>query len=297
MKSTGSNEYSDTMLTRAILAIGLTWIGAALTTATAQEETKPLRPVTAAYTIEAGGSSIANTYLTPLKYAGWGTALQYERMQAMKQNPDRLVMRLTAGVRFDRVENEVKNAEMWHLKGNFSWGAAYRWRLPHNITVGAGGSTALNIGALYAPRNGNNPVAIEAALTLNATGYAAWHVKLGRIPVTLRYQPTLPLTGVFFSPEYGELLYEVYLGNDKGLAHAAWWGNYFNLDNLLTADIHFGATCLRVGYHGEILSTKVNNITTRTITNAVVVGVSGEWLSFNPYKGLSREARIISALY
>ena len=263
----------------------------------AAQEDKPLRPVTSAYTLDAGGASIVNTYLTPLKYSGMNLGLRYERMQAMKQNPDRLVMRLVAGLSGSRTENPVKNAEMWRIKGDFSWGMTYRWRLPYNVTVGAGGSTSLNLGALYAPRNGNNPVAVEAAWTVNATAYAAWNVKVWGLPVTLRYQPTLPLTGIFFSPDYGELFYEIYLGNDKGLVHGAWWGNYFSLDNLLTADFHFGSTCLRIGYHGEILSTKVNHITTRTVTNSVVVGVSGEWLSFNPYKGLSREARVISALY
>lgn len=262
----------------------------------AQEE-KPLRPVTSAYTLEFGGAQIADTYLTPLKYSGWNLGFGYERMQAMKQNPDRLVMRLTAGLKFDRTENPAGNAEIWHVKGDFSWGAAYRWKLPNNITVAAGGSASLNFGALYAPRNGNNPVSVEASLTVNATGYAAWNTKIGSLPVTLRYQPVLPLTGVFFSPDYGELFYEIYLGNHDGLAHCAWFGNYFSMDNLLTADLHFGATCLRVGYHGEILSTKVNNITTRSISNSVVIGVSGEWLSFNPYKGLSRDARVISALY
>lgn len=152
-------------------------------------------------------------------------------------------------------------------------------------------------GCIIWPVPGNNPVAVEAAWTLNATGYAAWNFKISDLPVTLRYQPTLPLTGIFFSPAYGELFYEIYLGNDKGLVHGAWFGNYFSLDNLLTADLHFGATCLRIGYHGDILSTKINHITTRTITNSFVVGVSGEWLSLNPYKGMSREARIISALY
>ncbi len=274
-------------------------IAAALTAfipLSAQEE-MPLRPVTSAYTMEVGGLSIVNTYLTPLKYSGLNVGLNYERMQAMRRNPDRLVMRLTASIKGGHTENPVKNAEIWRLKGDFSWGIAYRWRLPYNLTIGAGGSTSLNLGALYAPRNGNNPVAVEASWTVNATAYAAWNVTAWGVPVTLRYQPTLPVTGVFFSPDYGELFYEIYLGNDKGLAHGAWWGNYFSLDNLLTADIHFGATCLRIGYHGEILSTKVNHITTRTIVNSVVVGVSGEWLSYNPYKGLSRQARVISALY
>ena len=119
---------------------------------------------------------------------------------------------------------------------------------------------------------------------------------LGR-PLTLRYQPVLPVAGVFFSPDYGELYYEIYLGNHSGLAHFAWWGNYFMLDNHLTADLSLGATSLRLGYSGRIFSSKVNDIVTHVFTHAFVVGISGEWMSLNPRKGISADARIISATY
>lgn len=36
----------------------------------AADGVKPLRPVTAAYTLEAGSSHLSDTYLTPLKYSG-----------------------------------------------------------------------------------------------------------------------------------------------------------------------------------------------------------------------------------
>ncbi len=262
-----------------------------------QDKEVTLRPVTSAYTFEAGGARLANTYLTPLEYTGWSAAFNYERMQAMKFNPDNWVMRLAAGLTFDGTENPAKNADMWRLVGEFSWGMMHRWRLPYNITVAAGGSTGVDIGVLYNVRNGNNPVAVEAAWTVNLTGYAAWNTRIGRLPVTLRYQPTLPVTGVFFSPDYGELFYEISLGNDSGLVHGAWWGNYFRMENLVTADLHFGATCLRLGLRSNVLSTKVNNIVTRVVTTSAVIGISGEWISLNPSRGLDSKARIISALY
>ena len=155
----------------------------------------------------------------------------------------------------------------------------------------------MDLGCIYNARNGNNPVAVEAAWTVNATGYVTWKTKILNLPVTLKYQPTVPLAGVFFSPDYGELFYEIYLGNHSGLAHFAWWGDYFRMDNLLTADLHFGSTALRVGFRSDLLSTKVNHIVTRVVTYSAVIGVSGEWMSLNPYKRLNPEARIISAIY
>lgn len=257
----------------------------------------PLRPVTSSYMLEAGASNITDTYLTPLKYDGIDVAFQYERMQAMKFAPDDWIMRLTAGVEAHKTDNPARNASMWYLGINASWGMTHRWRLPHNITLAAGGSTSLDLGCIYNDRNGNNPASAKAAWTINLTGYAAWNTTIGRLPITVRYQPTLPVTGAFFSPDYGELYYEIYLGNHDNLAHMAWWGNYFRMENLLTADLHFGGTSLRIGYRNNILSTKVNNITTEMISHNFIIGVSGEWLSLSRRHTLNPQARIISALY
>lgn len=281
-------------MTRLLLSILCVMLSAM---AFAQDEPATLRPVTSSYTYEIGGATLANTYLTPLKYKGWDMALNYERMQAMKFNPEKWVMRLTAGIDLNRTDNPAKNATMWRLVADFSWGMTYRFKLPHNITLAGGGSTSLDLGCVYNARNGNNPVAVEAAWTVNLTGYASWNVNIGRLPVTLRYQPTIPLTGVFFSPDYGELFYEIYLGNHSGLAHCAWWGNYFRMENLVTADLHLGATSLRVGFRNNILSTSINDITTRTITYSAVIGVTTEWISLNPSRKADNNARIISALY
>ena len=57
---------------------------------------EPIRPVLSAYTVEIGSSHIADTYLSPLKYSGGATALNYERMQAMEFTPEKWVMRLNA---------------------------------------------------------------------------------------------------------------------------------------------------------------------------------------------------------
>ncbi|MDE6130631.1 MAG: hypothetical protein K2F74_03465, partial [Muribaculaceae bacterium] len=60
------------------------------------------RPVTSVYTIEAGRSHICDTYLTPLKYDGWQTALSYERWQAMRFNPEKWVMNRRGRLSLDR---------------------------------------------------------------------------------------------------------------------------------------------------------------------------------------------------
>ena len=265
----------------------------------ASEDDKTLRPVAAAYTLEVGSSHLSDTYLTPLKYGGQSFALGYERMQAMRFSPERWVMQLTGRLELNRALNPAHNATMWDLGLELQWGMMRRWSVDgvSGLQLYAGGATTLDVGALYLSRNGNNPVSAKAAWTVGLTGAAVYNFKISRLPVCLRYQPVLPVTGAFFSPDYGELYYEIYLGNRDNLAHAAWFGNYFRLNNRLTADLRLGSTNLRLGYRGDILSTKENNIVTRRITHTLIIGVSGEWLSLPRSGRISSNAKIISSVY
>lgn len=256
-----------------------------------------VRPVFAAYSLEFGSAHLTDTYLTPLKYTGWHGGFDYQRYQAMKFAPEKWTMRLHLNLSLDRTHNPAGNSTMWAAMLNVDWGMMHKFRPIDNLTLALGGSTGLELGCLYNARNGNNPASAKAAWTLNLTGFASWRTRLGHLPLTLTYHPTLPLTGVFFAPDYGELYYEIYLGDSSGLAHCAWWGNYFLLDNQLSADLSLGATNLRLAYHGRVFSSKVNDIVSNIITNALSVGVSGEWISINPRKGLPEKARIIKSTY
>lgn len=257
-----------------------------------------LRPATSVGTIEAGGSHLADTYLTPLVYGGYSLALQYERWQAMKFDPDRWVMRLAVRGEWDDADSPARNNSIWYAGLDARWGMMRRWQLPKGFTVGLGGTTGIMAGCMYDGRNGNNPASAKASWTVDLSAYATWNGRIGRLPVTICYQPSLPVTGVFFGPEYGELYYEIWLGNHKNLAHWAHWGNYFAMENALTADLHVGATSLRVGYRSRVYSTSECGIVSRITTNAFVFGISGEWLSLGTYRRHpAPETKIISALF
>lgn len=261
---------------------------------------KPLRPVFAAYTLGIGSAHLADTYLTPLRYSGSHYDLDYLRYQAAPFCPERLSMRLNANLSLDHTVNPAGNATMWSALLSLDWGVIHRFKAPiakiPELTLGAGASINLQGGCLYNTRNGNNPVAARGAATLCLTGYAAYPLKLGRLPITLMYQPSVPLTGVFFSPDYGELYYEIYLGNHSGLVHAAWPGNYRRLDQLLTADLHLGNTSVRIGYRGGYFSSKVSGITSRHFNHSLVIGLSGQWLSYSPRRPHRPQTPVISPI-
>lgn len=262
------------------------------------EDPQIIRPVISVYSLEVGSGHITDTYLSPLHYSGKGFALNYERLQAMKFDPERWTMRLNGRLGFEYTENTVRNASIWDLDIEFRWGMMRRFKLDKGWEAGIGGSTNINGGLFYNGRNSNNPVAAQAAWNINLSAQAMWHTSLLRKDVTFRYLVESPLTGIFFCPEYDELYYEIWLGNHSGLVHGAWPGNYFRLDNLLTADIRLGSTILRLGYNCRILSSKANEIVTRRITHTAVIGIASEWISLS-VKGTKDldKARVISALY
>ena len=270
---------------------------AALTASASDESAATVRPVHAAYMLEVGGARLADTYLSPIPYSGVHFGFTYQRYQAMNFSPDRWTMSLTVGVSLDKTRNHARNASMWDAALSADWGMMRRYAVTPWLTLAPGASTAVTGGATYTPSNSNNPVSAKASWTINFTGLASARFHIKRLPVMVTYRPTLPVAGVFFSPDYGELYYEIYLGNSSGLAHAAWWGNYFLLDNLLTAELELGSTFLSVGYRGSIFSTRINHLTTNIFTHSFVIGISGEWLSLNPRRELPARSRVIHALY
>lgn len=284
------------MAVRRLLAMMSAMICFLADAADLQDGRPVFRPVNAAYEVELGTSHIGDTYLSPLKYSGWHAAFQYERLQAMKFSPDGWRQQLRIAGEFNSGENPARNSTMLYGNVGATWGMLHRWRLPWGLAVAAGGSAGGNAGCVYNRRNGNNPVSVKADMTVNLTGYVTWQTRLWRLPVMLRWQTTLPVVGAFFSPEYDELYYEIYLGNRDNLAHFAWPGNFFRWDNLVTADFDVSYAKLRVGFSSRIYSTEVNHLTTRIFSYGFVLGVSGDWLSVSPRRGLPCEtARIVYA--
>lgn len=241
-----------------------------------------MRPVNSAFVVEAGSSHLLDSYLSPLHYTGWHVGLSYERTQAMKFSPRKWRQQLRIGAIYDDADNPSGNASIIYASVNAGWGMSRMWRLPHNLWVSGGGIAMVNLGAMYASRNSNNPVGVKADITLGITGEAGWKVKLGRLPIDLRWQTTLPLIGAMFSQEYDELYYEIYLGNHHGLAHCAYPGNLFRWNNLVTADLAVSATRIRVGFRSDIFSSSVNHITTRNFSYAFVLGVVTDWVCLSP---------------
>lgn len=240
-------------------------------------EREPLRPVATAFTLEVGRQSALDTYLTPIRYGGPMLSLGYERLRAVSFAPERWLTRHTVLGTFASMTNPSGNGSMLSGYFDYSFAMLRRWQICDGLWLAGGGEAALTLGGLYNLRNSNNPATAKAAIDLGATAMASYHFRIKRLPVTLRYQASLPVVGIFFSPEFGQSYYEMfYIGNCDGMVHFGAWHNRVDLRNYITVDLHLGKRALRLGYRQVMRTTHVNHIDTQVFTHAFVLGISGE---------------------
>lgn len=261
-------------------------------------EEKPVRPVASMFTIDFGHASVLDSYISPIRYGGEAVRLGYEAQQVTGFSPERWTRQLDLGVNYYHTNNPAGNHTMHSLTLDASWGMMHRWRnvFTSGLQLMAGGATQLTGGILYNANNSNNVVSAQIHWSVGFMGQAVYNTHIKQLPITLRYQATLPVVGAFFSPDYDEAYYEIYLGNHSNLAHLGWWGNRFDMTNLVTADFQLGSTILRVGYRNGIHSSWVNHINTRDITHCLVIGIGGEFMSVGSKKR-NNNKNIISSIY
>jgi len=291
--TTRASKYLATWLLMALLCALPAWAGD-----DGDADVPPLRPTLSMFTVGVGHASTYDSYVSPLNHGGLGLSMGYEAMRATRFNPQHWLWQLAVGAEYDYTGNPAGNRHLHLLAGNFTFDMQHRWRDVgmQRLDLAVGPMMQLRGGVIYNPANSNNVVSVLARGSVGVTGMATYNTRCWRLPVTLRYQLQLPVLGVFFSPEYDESYYEIYLGNTRNLAHVGWWGNRLDMNHYLGADVHLGSTIVRVGYQCQFERSHVSNLHVHNVTHSLVVGIGGEFI------GLGRKPRladrdIVSPLY
>lgn len=232
------------------------------------------RHVTRATLYGVGYTNVFDTYLSPQEYKGVEMRIVREssRMTHLMQGN---VMRQTlfqayAGYTHNRVDNNNTFSSL----ANWNYALHYLFRLSPRLTLTAGTAADLNGGFVYNLRNGNNPAQARAYVSLDATAMALYKMRICRLPLTLRYQLTLPLAGIQFMPEYGQSYYEIFsLGHAGGVVRFTSLHNQPSVRQLLSADLPVGKATLRLAYLADLQQGKLNHIKWHTYSHCLLVGV------------------------
>ncbi len=239
----------------------------------AQTHIDSAKTTTSIFTLDAGFGSLRDTYISPITYDGYHQRVAYENIHSGSES--RWTRVLEAGIDYEFTHNPAGNHTMHALLADFKWARMrhLQWHPWQKLTVMAGPMAQFRGGILYNPNNSNNVVSARIHLAAGAGAMASYHTTLKRKKLAVAYEMTLPVIGAFFSPEYDEAYYEIYVGNRKNLAHFAWWGTRFDITNYLYADYQLGRnTVMRIGYRNRIEHSSVCHITTRSISHALVIG-------------------------
>lgn len=222
--------------------------------------------------IGVGAASILDTYLSPEEYSG--PELRYVSHTVRRYEGSRWSRMLVHQGAVAYADNRSGNGNELSGMYMFTYGLHYNWQfLGGRLSLMAGGQADAEAGFLYNTRNGNNPAQARLALNVAPSASAAYRFRLGRVPFEARYEASVPLVGLMFSPNYGQSYYEIFSRGDYDhnivpttVVSAP------SFRQMLTVDFTLGRTTLRLGYLGDFRQAEVNNLKYHTYSNMLLIG-------------------------
>ncbi len=225
--------------------------------------------------IGVGETRSLDTYLSPVTYSGTSFGLGVWQELPFSSHPGEWRMCFGGEGRFSNMLNPRGNARKYDADLRIAWGAERMWSIKpvtgSTLWLGAGADGVIEGGCGYLPRNGNNPAAARARIGIDIAGSAEWTMYLKGVPLTVGERLSVPTLGIFFSPQYGESYYEIYLGNRSGLVHTGWWGNTGGVRSHLTVSVRPGKWGVRLGWLCSLQRQNACNLRTRLLTNALTL--------------------------
>ena len=238
------------------------------------EDTIPHRAViTNAQMIGMGYSALLDNYLSPEEYTG--AEIRYMSHTTREYPGSRWARQVVFEGVFATDENRAGNTDELSGLFDFSYALRHKWRLMGNrIEVQAGGTADVTLGFVYNTRNGNNPAQAKASLNIGPTAAATYAFRLFRRNMSVRYEWSMPLLGVMFSPNYGQSYYEIFsLGNYDHNVVPTTVASTPSMRHALTADVPLWGLTWRVGYMGDYRQTRVNGLKYHSYSHLLMVGV------------------------
>ena len=231
--------------------------------------------ITRSHMVGIGGTNVLDTYLSDEHFTGTGVSfLSVVERQRQGKAWSTLIEH---EANLSSVKDRTRSKHELEGAYNLYWGKLYSWQLMDNkLRLQAGGLVNASLGFIYNTSNSNNPAQARAHLNIMPTGAASYHFRLFHKPFVARYELSLPLVGIQFSPNYGQSYYELFgRGNyDHNVVPTTFiaapeWRNMFTLDAALTRKL-----TLRIGYLGNIQQSKVNGLRQHIYTHRFLIGVT-----------------------
>ena len=225
------------------------------------------------YLLGMGKNHVYDSYLSPLDYAG--STLGFTRIgeRTMQRGQGRWSQMTYFDFNASQLHNPVGNATTWDGELQFNYGQHYHLMAQPKWNVALGGLLGAHLGGTYNTRNGNNPGQMRMALDLAVSAVAARQFALWKKRWTWRTQCDIPVMGTFFTPNYGQSYYEIFiLGHTNRNIVFSHPFNAPSVRLLSTISIPFGTSSLTLGYKADIRQSTVHHLDRHAWHHTFLIG-------------------------
>ena len=230
-----------------------------------------------------GSSNVLDTYLSPYNYTGTDYRIQRETQRMTNLWKGRVSNQSFIDLNVAINENRPKTLDEYagglrYTQGwfyNFMGGnivnpverSSSRWNFAAGLAVSA------YLGAVYIDRSGNNPAQAKADIMIDASGMVTYDMPIKRHHYLWRYQVSVPMIGIAFSPNYGQSYFEAFsLGHYDHNVLFAYPGNMPSMRHRLTLDIPIRRHVLRVGYVAQFNQSVFNHLKYHSYSHDFMIG-------------------------
>ena len=263
----------------------------------AQTDTERRYSINEGTLIGIGGYHLKNTYLSPVNYTGTGLRIVNERMKIVSLSDYKVSSMQVVDIDFSSVRNPAGTVGALAGFADYSLGYHYRFRPFPDFKLLTGASVKAMFGFIYNTQSANNPIATHVDLDLNISALGIYTFRIKNYPLTCRFQTEIPLTGVLFTPAFGQSYYEIFgLRNTSGIVGFSSLHNKFAMRNYLSVDFPVWKFTLRMGYLNNHYLTDIKDIQTHYMSHNLMIGLVKEFISFSG-KNLKNEHDYQSAYY
>jgi hypothetical protein len=221
-----------------------------------------------------GTSSVYDSYLSQLKYAGMNVGLYYEQMQKSDLADGRIFIQHLFSGNYAWDRNRSETASYYTGMFEYDYGMHYRFKPADKLQIFAGAQAGGLLGFIYNTRNGNNPATGKFHLSLNLSAMLSYQLKIKSQALLFRYQVSSPFAGIMYSPQFGQSYYEIALGDNEDLVHFSSFHNYLAIKNRLSVELPLSWVTFRIDYVNSFYETRINDLDTQINMNTFCIGIS-----------------------
>ena len=220
-----------------------------------------------------GAVNLLDTYLSQEKYTGLEVRHVSQRLWRLRRYPS-WRKEFTGMASFQYAAPRADNSNF--LGGIYTMAFAMRheWPLAERWTAEAGAQGEVAAGFLYSTRNSNNPAQARCYMNLGPSVAVTGAFQLLRRMCQVRYEAYAPLSGLFFSPNYGQSYYEIFTRGNYD--HNIVFTTPFSAPTLrhqLTFDYPLRRFSIRLGYLGDYEQAEVNHLKYHTYSHLLLMGI------------------------